>query len=290
MIQCPSCSNLYEASLGACLFCGHSPKIENGIILWSPELASMSKGFKSEYFSTLAKLEENNFWFQARNELILWVLEYYFRGFDSFMEIGCGTGFVLQDVAKKYPSSRLSGSEIFTAGLEFAKSRAPHSRLVQMDATKIPYRDEFDVIGIFDVLEHIEDDNVVIAGMFKALRPEGGLIVTVPQHPRLWSSSDEYACHVRRYTSAEIISKLKLAGFQIIRSTSFVSLLLPALIVSRLNNVKSRNYDPLSEFNISSVLNRILRKIMKIELTMIQSGVSFPAGGSRLVIARKVKK
>lgn len=288
MIKCPSCANIYDSASGVCQFCGQKPRVENEITMWSPDFTGTSEGFKSEYFNTLAKLEETSFWFQARNELILWSLRRYFEGFNSFMEIGCGTGFVLQSVARNYPSATLAGSEVFTNGLKYAKSRTPGANFVQMDARNIPYIEEYDVIGIFDVLEHIEKDHEVISGIFNALKPRGGLIVTVPQHPGLWSKADEYACHVRRYTHAEIFAKLELAGFRIIRSTSFVSLLLPVLAVSRLMKDNSEQYDPLAEYTISTALSKILKMIMKVELLMIQAGISFPAGGSRLVIARKV--
>ena len=71
-----------------------------------------------------------------------------------------------------------------------------------MDARNIPFRDEFDVIGAFDVLEHIDEDVAVIDEVRKALRPGGGFLMSVPQHPALWSQQDERAFHVRRYTAA----------------------------------------------------------------------------------------
>jgi hypothetical protein len=51
-----------------------------------------TNGFKPEYFSNLARLEEGNFWFRARNRLIQWALGNYFPHADSFFEIGCGMG------------------------------------------------------------------------------------------------------------------------------------------------------------------------------------------------------
>ena len=207
--------------------CGFSPKNIAGFRCWAPELAPEGSGFKSEYFDRLAKLEAKNFWFRSRNSLIVWALKEYFPNFQSFLEVGCGTGFVLAGIAKAFPSVETVGSEIFVQGLPFAAARAPTGKFIQMDGRRIPYEDEFDVIGAFDVLEHIPEDDAVLAGMHRAVKLGGGILVTVPQHPSLWSATDEYACHVRRYSAVDLHSKIRNAGFEIILSTSFVTLSLP---------------------------------------------------------------
>ena len=80
-----------------------------------------------------------------------------------------------------------------------------------MDARRIPYEAEFDVIGAFDVIEHIYEDAAVLQQMHRAVRPGGGIIVTVPQHRFLWSKQDEFSCHFRRYTRGELMSKVSCA-------------------------------------------------------------------------------
>jgi len=59
------------------------------------------------------------------------------------------------------------------------------------------------------------------------------MLVCVPQHAWLWSSVDQHACQVRRYSANDLHTKIEAAGFEITRSTSFVSQLLPATLVSR---------------------------------------------------------
>ena len=114
-----------------------------------------------------------NFWFRARNKLIIWALRRYFPNAATFLEIGCGTGFVLAGVRQAFPKLRISGSDIFTEGLVFARERAVSVSLFQMDARCIPFTEEFDVIGAFDVLEHIEEDVDVLRQMFKSTRVGG---------------------------------------------------------------------------------------------------------------------
>ena len=252
-------------------------------------MATAGDGFKPEYFEQLAPLEGANFWFRSRNRLIVQALNQNFPQAKNFFEIGCGTGFVLSAIEKEMPHLSLFGSEIHSAGLVYAEQRLKNVELFQMDARRIPFDNEFEVIGVFDVLEHIKEDERVLQQIFQAVKHGGGLMVTVPQHPFLWSLQDDYACHVRRYRAGELKDKVERAGFEVVKMTSFVSLLLPIMIVARL---KKRNpaleYDPLSELKIHFMLNALFEKILDLERWMLFSGLSFPFGGSLLLIARKV--
>jgi len=208
----------------------------------------------------------------------------------NFLEIGCGTGFVLSGVASAFPEVRLSASEIDSAGLPFVRQRAQNANIFQMDARRIPFREEFDLIGAFDVIEHIEEDEEVLNQIYNACKPGGGVIITVPQHPRLWSEVDVFSHHKRRYTKKELVNKIQKSGFEIIETISFVSLLLPMMFLSRLKNVSKKDFDPMREFSMSHFLNRTLEKIMDFERILIQAGLGFPGGGSLLCVGKKPKK
>ena len=290
MKRCLSCNVCFSTSILSCPECGFIPPLIHNIEAFAPEFADEGGGFKSNYFADLARLEETNFWFQCRNNLILWAIEKFFPRFESFLEVGCGTGFVLSGISKKFPSSRLFGSEIFMTGLGFAASRVPTAKFMQMDARKIPFVNEFDVIGAFDVLEHIKEDEAVLSQIFAALKPKGFLLLTVPQHPWLWSSIDEYAFHERRYTASGLHKKIEAKGFRVIKSTSFVSALLPAMMISRIFQAKivSKQFDATAELRISPWLNAFFTLILNAELALIKIGISLPMGGSRLVIAQKL--
>jgi SAM-dependent methyltransferase len=284
MIVCPRCAVLHSSVHQACPQCGVVPAQVDGFRAWSPQSCEASSGFRSEYFAPLAAYEAKNFWFLARNRLIVWALETYCSPFESYLEIGCGTGFVLAEVARVFSHARVTGSEIFTKGLTFAAARVPRAHLIQMDACDCPYLDEFDVASAFDVIEHIDDDEVALRNLFRAVKAGGYVLITVPQHRWLWSATDSYACHRRRYEADELHAKVRRAGFEILRSTSFVSLLLPVMLVSRRS---AKQVDPLAEFKNNAKLNEVLKAILACERRLITLGVNFPVGGSRLVVLKK---
>jgi SAM-dependent methyltransferase len=287
---CPACGSSRCDEAWTCADCGNHPAVIAGFNAFAPSLALKDTGFRNEFFGALAELEAGNFWFRARNDLIVWALRRYFPDCRTLLEVGCGTGFVLSGIHSADPSIELSGSEIFSAGLAFAAARVPSAQFSQMDARHIPFRDEFDVIGAFDVLEHIDEDESVIAQVGMALRPGGGFLVSVPQHPSLWSPQDEHAHHVRRYTARELRRKVEAAGFEVVRMTSFVSLLLPIMFASRLRmreGTSEEDFDAIDALRHPRAVNIALEVVMKVERSLIRGGLSFPAGGSLLLVARK---
>lgn len=286
---CSACGSAFSHVGWLCPHCGIQPEERNGFTAFAPGLCS-NAGFRDDHFNELIELEARNFWFRARNRLIVWALLHYFPNKENLLEVGCGTGFVLNGIASAFPKMKLSGSEISSVGLAYAAKRLQNADLFQMDARSIPFCNEFDVIAAFDVLEHIEEDETVLAQMYQAIRIDGGLMITVPQHKFLWSRVDEHACHVRRYAARDLVRKVKAAGFEIVRKTSFVSLLLPLMMASRsLQRGENPNYDPLAELRISDLPNNVFERIMAIERWAIRLGFCFPVGGSLLLIAKKVK-
>lgn len=286
---CSACSARFDSSGWNCPECGHAPPLVNGFPALAAELADFSEGFHPEYFEQLAGLEADNFWFRSRNTLILLLLRQHCPTLQSFLEIGCGTGFVLSGISSAFPYASLTGAEIYSTGLQYAAQRVSGAQFMQMDARSIPFESHFDALGAFDVLEHIEEDSAVLAQLCHALKPGGILVLTVPQHPFLWSSQDEMACHVRRYTAKELKQKVATAGFDIVDSGSFVALLLPLMWLSRRfdKNNKEGHHDPMAELRIGRIANLILGAIMQIELLLTHVGIRFPVGGSLFIVARK---
>ena len=288
MRLCLRCEATLSEDGWRCGACGHEPPLIEGYPAFAPELAASNQGYDAGYYGELYALEARNYWFRARNALLAWALREYFADAHDFLEIGCGTGFVLSGVAAAMPQLAVHASEVSSAGLAYAAQRVPRAKLFQMDARAIPYVEHFDIIGLFDVLEHIEGDAQVLAQSHRALRRGGGLIITVPQHKFLWSQYDEHAHHVRRYGAPELKMKVVQAGFRIVMMTSFVSLLLPLMLLSRLVRRSPRaDFDVLAELRVGRAVNFLLEAVLALERALIMLGIRFPAGGSLLLIARR---
>ena len=289
MKLCPTCRAPLAGFDAPCPACGHVVPQRGGIPILAPALAGEGQGFNANHFADLFAREASSFWFQGRNDILSWVIGRFVRPRARFLEIGCGTGFVLSRLRRDFPETALTGSELFDTGLGYARQRLPGVELLQMDARALPYSGEFDGIGAFDVLEHIAEDQRVLSEIHRALRPGGHVVLSVPQHPALWSLADEIACHERRYMRGEVEAKLRAAGFEVVMSTSFVTILLPLMFAVRTSdrNRRALEKDPAAEHRMHPLVNKVLRATMTVELGLIRLGLRLPAGGSRLVVARK---
>jgi SAM-dependent methyltransferase len=284
---CLRCETALDHDSWQCGACGYQPPLIMGFPAFAPELAGSNEGYDAAYYGDLYALEARNYWFRARNALLIWALRKYFPDAADFFEIGCGTGYVLAGIAGAIPRLAMHASEVSSSGLSFAAQRVPGARLFQMDARAIPYAGHFDVIGLFDVLEHIEDDGRVLAQTHRALKRGGGLMITVPQHQFLWSQYDAHAHHVRRYGARELRDKVLRAGFRIVMMTSFVSLVLPLMMLSRFMQRKpAADYDVLADLRVGRIASFLLESVLMLERTLIRIGIRFPAGGSLLLIAQ----
>lgn len=286
--MCMLCGERFCNAGWECPSCHVGPGLVGGYPAFSPDLAEDNECFNADYFGQLADIESHNFWFRSRNRLIIWALRRYFPKAKNLFEIGCGTGFVLSGIKDVFPGMFLYGSDIYVDSLDYAKKRAGDAELFQMDACKIPFDNEFDVIGAFDLLEHIKKDELALSQMHKAVHDSGGIILTVPQHTFLWSQTDEYACHVRRYKARELKTKVEEAGFKVVDMISFVSLLLPVMMISRLKKrLLNKEYDIMTELKLDTLTNAVLEKVQDVERGLIRLGIRLPFGGSLLIVAYK---
>ena len=152
-------------------------------------------------------LEDSSFWFQHRNRCIIKVIE-LFPPLGFIVDLGGGNGYVTRGI-------------IDAGFVALLLEPGPEGAINGKIARKIPtvicstFQDagfeelSLSAIGCFDVIEHIENDQVFIKQAHQALKPGGLLYATVPAHQWLWSQSDESAQHHRRYNQAMIGQLLK---------------------------------------------------------------------------------
>ena len=268
--------------------------IVDGIKCYSLKEANRYIDYPEDGFDLTNKLEETSFWVRSRSRLLKKIInKYSFQSMKTkFLEIGCGTGAFIREIATNGKLT-IIGSEIYLKGLLYAKQKLPNVEFIQFDARHDILPDSFDIIGAFDVLEHLDDDTATISNIHKMLNEGGHFIATVPQYMSLWSRLDEIVQHKRRYSRRELLSKLEKQGFTICFCSSFLFVLFPLMLMSRLlargkNNAKSSKMEFENKVSFPHALNWIFDKFMRIDEFLIEKGVSLPFGGSLLVIAKRI--
>lgn len=288
MKVCQQCGGRWAASDWTCRSCGARPLERDGIVYFAPDLAGGSGGDAVYQHEALFLAEQSHFWFRGREKLVLWALARHFPSATRLLDVGCGRGSLLDGLRRHLPGVELAGAELLDAGLQLARRRLADVELYQLDATALPFDREFDVVTSCDVLEHIDNDGAVVHELFKSVVPGGGIIVTVPQHRWLWSAVDAYSHHRRRYERRDLVSVIERAGFVVERVTSFVTTLLPVVLLSRLRQRRLDNgFDPTAELKINAVQNALCGKLLDADLATIRLGASLPVGSSLLAVARR---
>jgi SAM-dependent methyltransferase len=193
--------------------------------VWTLDGAVVDDAFSAECHDLLRRAEERSLWFAARNQLIDQLLGRVGAP-SSLWDVGGGNGFVslhLQcrgiDVVTVEPGAR---------GAQQAADRGVTTVICSALADlKLP-DGALEAVGLFDVLEHVDEPGKLLGEVRRVLRPQGLLVVTVPALPRLWSNADVLAGHVRRYRKRDLVDQLQDAAFTVERASyQFAAAVLP---------------------------------------------------------------
>jgi len=255
--------------------------------------SSTSGGYDPVFFDQLALVEDRHFWFVCRNELLFEMMRKTAAGgtHKSYaLEVGCGTGNVLRFLAKACANSTVIGMDMWAEGLRHARKRTSCA-LLQADLRQAPFARLFDVIGMFDVLEHLPDDAGALRDVHALLAPGGSVLITVPAHQYLWSYFDEAGHHCRRYELRQLRDVLVSAGFQVEFLTQFMASIFPLVWVGR--RFRNRGKEQAAtgaaagELRIIPGVNSVLKMLIRLENRWILRGRSLPLGTSLFAVAKK---
>lgn len=175
-------------------------------------------------------VEDTSFWFRHRNAVISHLVRHYTPS-ATFFDIGGGNGCVSNALQSSGIDAVLV--EPGPAGALNAKKRGVRT-VVQStleDAGFAP--NSIPSAGLFDVIEHIENDLDFLRMVHNSVRPHGTVYITVPAYKFLWSHDDERAGHFRRYTVQSLSSVLSEAGFEVRYATYLFAFLVPPIFLFR---------------------------------------------------------
>ena len=146
----------------------------------------------------------------------------------------------------------------------------------------------YDVILALDIIEHIENDNLVLSEIFRALKTDGALVVFVPAYQFLWSFQDDISHHKRRYDANDLKYKIMQAGFEIKKLSYVNSFLFPVVWLGRhVLRTFPGFFKISSESQMNPTwMNRFLYLIFKAEMPLLRF-MNFPFGVSILCVCKK---
>jgi SAM-dependent methyltransferase len=255
---------------------------------------SASVSYPENGHAACFQLEDGSFWFNHRNRCIAEAVgQWSPSGF--ILDVGGGNGYVAGGLIQ-------AGHEavVLEPGDEGARNartlrKIPHVICATLaDAAFKPA--SVPAIGLFDVLEHVDDDEGFVAEMRRILRPDGLVYVTVPAHQWLWTIEDVEAGHFRRYSTHQLASRFEAAGFEVLYVTYFFELLVvPVYLLRTLpGRLGLRGPRKASHYEVEHAarvgwLSRTMRRLLERELGVIASRRALATGTSCLLVARKAR-
>ena len=290
MIVCPI-DNLQlkkEDQLLSCPQCAYRAIKRRGNIYFHPDLDDTLINYNSKGLDILYKAEQEHFWFKNRKKIILNAFLKYSSKDEDIIEIGAGTGSVARMLMEN--GFKVAIGDIYSKGLEYAKTYGVDQRY-QFDLLSSPFENHYDVIGMFDVLEHIEDEKLALKNMHKMLKVEGKIILTVPAHMWLWNRADRIAHHQRRYERKEIVDLFNNNGFEVIKANNFFISILPLLYIRTILNKDDGSLPKFDEYEQEIKMNKIINTILDITSSVenkVLERFNSNIGGSIILIAKKV--
>ena len=183
-------------------------------------------------YQQMAELDDRHWWYRARRRILAELIRREVRlPVDGrILEIGCGTGHNLQMLSG---FGHVDGLELDDEAAALSEKRLGRgiirSPLPELDGVS----NDYDLIGAFDVIEHIEDDRAALAAIATKLKPGGKFMMTVPAHPWMWTAHDVANHHKRRYSKRSLRALVEGSPMRLQKIGYFNSLLFPVAVTER---------------------------------------------------------
>jgi len=235
-------------------------------------------------------VEDRSFWFRHRNAVIAEIAgRFHPRGI--FLDVGGGNGFVAKALIAAGIDCVLV--EPGVDGALAARSRGVQPVIcARLEDANLPAGCAAS-IGLFDVLEHLEDEAAALHLLHSLLQPSGRLFLTVPSYQFLFSSEDEAAGHFRRYTIPRLRRVLAASNFRVEFSSYVFAPLPPLIFLSRtlptwLGMRHAKTHDlPVAEHTPGGPAAWAMDRMLNLELRRLRAGKPCPFGGSCLCVASR---
>jgi len=262
---------------------------QNGI--WVSK-TSIKIAYPPDANKVYSEIEENSFWFNHRNQIILKAIRCFSPSSKHFFDLGGGNGYTSSFLSKNgYKTILVEPGE---DGILIAKQRGV-DHLINSSLQDTGFLEGvIPTVGLFDVLEHIEDDLSFLKQVETVLTNSGIVFITVPAFNYLWSQNDVNAQHYRRYTTTTFTKVAESAGFKIIYATYFFRFLPFAIFLFRSLpyrlGIKFKSlYSKATKEHKSGFAYTLINFLGKSELNAVVEKRAMNIGSSCLFVLRKDK-
>jgi SAM-dependent methyltransferase len=237
-------------------------------------------------YETMAELDERHWWYRARREVLHALISRLVRPPSNarILEIGCGTGHNLPMLQRFGQVDALELDEQARALAERRLGRAVmNSPLPELEGVSERH---YDLVGTFDVIEHVDDDRAALRSIALRLKPGGKLIMTVPAHQWMWSAHDVVNHHKRRYSRGALKQLVEESPLRLESIGYFNSLLFPLAVAERLSS-KVRGKDDADLSLPSAPVNAALERAFAAERHLV-GRLPLPPGLSLFAVASAI--
>ncbi|HLZ92363.1 MAG TPA: class I SAM-dependent methyltransferase [Candidatus Acidoferrum sp.] len=175
----------------------------------------------------------NHFWVSRRFDVLRRLADGVVSGAGEVAEVGCGHGLLQRQIEDQY-GKPVTGFDLNEYGLKHNVSKISRVCCYDIHQRNEDLRRKFSVILLFDVLEHISDEDGFLDALLFHLAPQGKLIINVPAGRWAFSEYDFAAGHVRRYAVKDLRAIALRNQLEIDNWTWWGFPLVPALAVRKL--------------------------------------------------------
>ena len=234
-------------------------------------------------YQQMAELDDRHWWYRARRQIIADLIRREARPpVDAqVLEIGCGTG---HNLAMLAGFGHVEGLELDAEARAISEKRLGRKVM----SSPLPELSEvpdchYDLIGAFDVIEHIDDDRAALSSIAAKLKPAGKFVMTVPAHQWMWSAHDAVNHHKRRYSKAGLKALINASPMKLDKIGYFNSLLFPLAVAERAAS-KLRGKEDADVKLPPAPVNVALEKIFEVERYLV-GRLPLPPGLSLFAVA-----
>ena len=182
----------------------------------------------------------DHFWIRRRFEVMRRLADSVFRNSKRAAEIGCGNGLLQKDIEDCY-GMPVAGFDLNEVALQKNVSRLSPLYCYDIHHRNPEFRAHFDLLLLFDVLEHIEDESGFLQSVNFHLADSGTLVINVPAHQFFYSDYDRAAGHIRRYSVSQLAKVAEQNGLKARAFTYWGLPLVPLLLVRKAMSMQRSN-------------------------------------------------